>query len=75
MLVLTRKKGESILLGDDIEFTIVSVDEGTVKIAINAPKDVTILRKELVKEVTEENKKAAGINNVNISLLEKLKNK
>lgn len=72
MLVLTRRKGESILLGDDIEITIVNVEEGTVKIAINAPKEVSILRKELVKEVKEENKKAADLS---INLLEKLKNK
>lgn len=58
MLVITRKKGESILLGDDIEITVVKVDEGSVKLSISAPKNVTILRKELYKEVTEENKHA-----------------
>ena len=58
MLVITRKKGESILLGDDIEITVVKADDGSVKLAISAPKNVTILRKELLNEVTEENKKA-----------------
>jgi carbon storage regulator len=58
MLVITRKKGESILLGDDIEITVVKVDEGSVKLSISAPKSVTILRKELYKEVEEENKHA-----------------
>ena len=58
MLVITRKKGEAILLGEDIEITIVKVEEGSVKLAISAPKNVTILRKELYYEVTEENKKA-----------------
>ncbi|BDR72895.1 carbon storage regulator [Clostridium tetani] len=70
MLVVGRKKGESIIIGDDIEVTVVKVDEGTVKLAISAPKDVTILRKELVKEVQEENKKAA---NVDFTILNKLK--
>lgn len=56
MLVITRKKGESILIGDDIEITVVKSDEGAVKLAIDAPKSVTILRKELLKEVIEENK-------------------
>lgn len=58
MLVITRKKGESILIGEDIEITVVKIDEGSVKISIDAPKNITILRKELYKEVTEENKNA-----------------
>lgn len=58
MLVVSRKKGESILIGEDIEITIIKVEEGAVKVAISAPKSVTILRKELYKEVTEENKLA-----------------
>jgi carbon storage regulator len=62
MLVITRKKGESILIGDDIEVTVVKLDDGSVKLAINAPRSVTILRKELYKEVQEENKHAAEFN-------------
>ncbi|MCM0650463.1 carbon storage regulator CsrA [Clostridium swellfunianum] len=58
MLVITRKKGESILIGDDVEITVVKLDDGSVKLSIDAPKNVTILRKELYKEVTEENKNA-----------------
>lgn len=58
MLVITRKKGDAILLGDNIEITVVKIEEGSVKLAISAPKDVTILRKELYNEVTEENKNA-----------------
>ncbi|KEH89016.1 carbon storage regulator [Clostridium novyi A str. BKT29909] len=69
MLVVKRKKGESILIGDDIEITIVNLDNGSVKVAIDAPKEVTILRKELYKEVEEENKKATEID---ISVLSKL---
>ena len=72
MLILTRRKGESILLGDNIEITVVKVEDGTVKIAIDAPKDVSILRKELVREVADENKKAAELNN---ELLNNLKNR
>jgi carbon storage regulator len=70
MLVITRKKGESILLGDDIEITVVKIDEGSVKISISAPKSVTILRKELYKEITEENKNAL---NFDTSVLKKIK--
>lgn len=59
LLVITRKKGESLLIGDDVEITVVKVDEGCVKLSISAPKNVTILRKELYKEIKEENKLAA----------------
>lgn len=58
MLVITRKKGESLLIGDDIEIKIVKVDDGSVKIAIDAPKEKVILRKEIYEKVKEENSKA-----------------
>lgn len=72
MLVITRKKGESILIGDNIEITIAKIDDGSVKIAISAPKEVTILRKELYNEVQNENKQAAK---VDMSILKNLKGK
>lgn len=58
MLVISRKKGESFLIGNDIEVTIVKVEDGTVKLAIAAPKSIPILRKELYTQVQDENKKA-----------------
>jgi len=58
MLVIGRKKGESLLIGEDIEITVIKVEDGSVKLAISAPRNVTILRKELYKEVQEENKSA-----------------
>lgn len=59
MLVISRKKGESLLIGNDIEITVVKLDDNSVKLSISAPKSVTILRKELYKEVEQENKNAA----------------
>lgn len=61
MLIITRKKGESLMIGDDIEIVISKIDDGSVKIGIKAPKDVQILRKELYEEVEKENKEAAKI--------------
>ena len=58
MLVITRKKDESLLIGDDIEIKIVKIDDGSVKIAIEAPKEKVILRKEVYEKVKEENSKA-----------------
>ncbi|WP_421101417.1 carbon storage regulator CsrA [Sporosarcina psychrophila] len=61
MLVLSRKKGESIWLGDQIEITISEIKGDQVRIAINAPKNVTILRGELIKEVSDSNTEAVKI--------------
>jgi carbon storage regulator len=55
MLVLSRKVGQSIFIDDRIEVCILEVAEGSVKIGINAPKDIKILRKEILIEVQEEN--------------------
>jgi carbon storage regulator len=71
MLVITRKKGESILIGEDIEITIVKTEDGSVKLAIAAPKNITILRKELYKEVTEENKSAVVFNSSILKAIKK----
>lgn len=69
MLVITRKEGESLLIGDDIEINISKISDGSVKIGISAPKDKTILRKELVQQIKEENKIAC---NTDFSILKKL---
>ncbi|NKE06797.1 carbon storage regulator CsrA [Mesobacillus selenatarsenatis] len=59
MLVLTRKNGETIKIGDDIEITIVSAKNDQVKIGIKAPKSVEILRKEIYDQIQEENQQAS----------------
>lgn len=66
MLVVKRKIGESIIIGDNIEIKIVKVEDGAVRIAIDAPRDVSVLRKELIEEVKSENKEA--VQNVEIDL-------
>ncbi len=48
MLVLTRRSGEQIQIGDDIRITILSNEGGKVKVGIDAPKTVTVLRAELI---------------------------
>lgn len=60
MLVLSRKKDQAIMLGDNIEITIIEIQGDQVRIGINAPKNVSIYRKELFLEIQEENKKAAS---------------
>ncbi len=58
MLILNRKINESIILEDNIEIKILEIQDGKVKIGIEAPKEVTILRKEVYDEIIEENKKS-----------------
>lgn len=58
MLALSRKQNESIVIGNDIEITILDVKNDQVKIGINAPKHVGIYRKEIYLQIQEENKKA-----------------
>ena len=62
MLVISRKKGESLLIGDDIEITVEKIDSSSVKISIKAPKEKVILRKEVYEKVKEENSNAIVAN-------------
>ncbi|MDM5210240.1 carbon storage regulator CsrA [Peribacillus sp. NJ4] len=59
MLVLTRKLNESIMIGDDIEITILSVEGEQIKLGINAPKNVDIHRKEIYLSIQQENSEAS----------------
>ena len=58
MLVISRKKGESLLIGYDIEITVEKIDSSSVKISIKAPKEKVILRKEVYEKVKDENSNA-----------------
>lgn len=59
MLVLSRKKDESIIIDEDIEIKIIGIEEGKVKLGISAPKNIEIHRKEIYMQIQEENRKAA----------------
>jgi carbon storage regulator len=72
MLVLSRKTGEAIQIGDDIEISVLSIAGDQVKIGISAPKNVDIHRKEIYLSIQEENNKAAE---VSLDLLAQLKNR
>ena len=60
MLALSRKVNESIMIGNDIEITILEIKGDQIKIGINAPKSVPIYRKELYLQILESNKEAAS---------------
>ncbi|MCS0654736.1 carbon storage regulator CsrA [Cytobacillus firmus] len=62
MLVLTRRLKESIMIGDDIEISILSIDGDQVKLGISAPKNVDIHRKEIYLSIQQENSSATQTN-------------
>ena len=61
MLALTRKKGEALVINNNIEITILEIRGDQIKIGITAPKDVPIYRKEVYIQIQEENKAAISV--------------
>lgn len=81
MLVLSRKKGQTLIIGEDIVLTVLEVDGDKVKLGIEAPRSVPVYRKEVYDAIVEENKLASeigsvsvkGLNNLLLESAEKLK--
>lgn len=74
MLILQRKEGESLLIGDEVEITVLAVETGRVRLAVQAPRSVTILRSEL-KAAAQTNREAAEEEVSPLELLDILKEK
>lgn len=70
MLILSRKKEEQIVIGNDVVITVLDVDGDKVKIGIDAPMNVKVLRRELVEDVKAVNTESMG---VSVSLFSELK--
>ena len=58
MLILSRKVGDSIVIGDNVRVVVLASDRGGVRLGIEAPSEVTILRGEIVNDVADQNKRA-----------------
>lgn len=71
MLVLQRKTGQSIYIGDDIKITIQDITSDKVKVSIDAPKDIPIIREEL-KLASMSNQEALSSSNSSVELLKKM---
>lgn len=71
MLALARKIKQSIMIGSDIEITLLEIKGDQVKIGINAPKSVPIYRKEIYMQIQDENKKASE-GEIDVEVLNKL---
>ncbi|MEI2283222.1 carbon storage regulator CsrA [Paenibacillus polysaccharolyticus] len=75
MLVLSRKKGESIIIQDQIEVTVLAVEGDTVRIGITAPKHIDIFRQEIYASIQEANRESAATLTANVeAFMERLKN-
>lgn len=62
MLVLSRQRDESIIIGDNVQVTIVDIRGDKVRLGIEAPADIAVHRKEVFDAIQRENRKAAGVN-------------
>ncbi|WIL39132.1 carbon storage regulator CsrA [Kurthia sp. YJT4] len=71
MLVLSRKIGESIMIGEGIEVKVISIDGDQVKLGIEAPRHIKVHRHEIFKAIQEENKAALDVTE---QLINQLKN-
>jgi len=69
MLILTRKVGEGIIIGDDIKLTVVETKGGNVRIGIDAPRDKKIYRQELYDEIMAQNRNSTGWSLEDLDLL------
>ena len=72
MLILTRKSGESITIGDDVKVTVVGVKGKQVRIGIDAPRSYMIHREEVYLSIQEENRRAAKESPLSIAGLKHL---
>ena len=70
MLALSRKQGESIVIGNNIQITVLEAKGDQVKIGISAPKSVPVYRKEIYAQIQEENREAVA--NLDVESLKKL---
>jgi carbon storage regulator len=61
MLILTRRVGESLRIGDEVSVTVLEVNGNQVRLGIDAPKDVPVHREEIFQRIAEENQTAAAL--------------
>lgn len=72
MLILTRKSGETIRIGDDIAVSVIEIRGNQVRLGITAPRNVTVHRQEVYELIQEQNKEAAMVSATDKALLQDL---
>jgi carbon storage regulator len=73
VLVFTRKKGESLIIGNEIEVTILNIGSGSIKVGIVAPRHISVHRQEVYEAIRHENMAASQSQIPSAEVLEKLR--
>lgn len=67
MLILTRKQGESVAIGDEIQVTIVEIQGKQVKLGVKAPREIAVHRQEIYEKIQQENIRASQVDDFDLS--------
>ncbi len=67
MLILTRKQGESVAIGDEIQVTVVEIQGKQVKLGVRAPREVAVHRQEIYEKIQQENIRASQVDDFDLS--------
>jgi carbon storage regulator len=72
LLILTRKVGEAVSIGDDIQISVVEIKGAQVKLGIRAPKNIEVHREEIYLKIQEENRRAALVSKDSLGAAQEL---
>jgi carbon storage regulator len=72
LLILTRKSGEGLFIGDNIRITILEIRGKQIRLGIEAPPNVVVLREEIYRRIQEENLQASGTRDVDVKEIAQL---
>ena len=67
MLILTRKPGESVAIGDEIQVTVVEIQGKQVKLGVKAPREIAVHRQEIYEKIQQENIRASQVDDFDLS--------